>query len=177
MNKKTKAFTLIELLVVIVIIGILATISVATFNGYFVKTRATKIAQELRSIEKSFKMASIELDRDVFPTEAILGLGSNPSIMSMVNNDQLKNIPANLKAVGLGSETYYYDNDGDIYLYRENCPGVATGSGANFWINNATDSMDIVEELDKIFDKSDGLNCRKIRTYSVYMHYNLSSNQ
>lgn len=36
---KNKAFTLIELLVVIVIIGILATISTATFSGYFAKAR------------------------------------------------------------------------------------------------------------------------------------------
>lgn len=36
---KQKGFTLIELLVVIVIIGILATISVATFSGYFAKAR------------------------------------------------------------------------------------------------------------------------------------------
>ena len=37
-----KGFTLIELLVVIVIIGILATISVATFSGYFAKARDTE---------------------------------------------------------------------------------------------------------------------------------------
>ena len=36
---KKNAFTLIELLVVIVIIGILATISVASFNNYMVKAR------------------------------------------------------------------------------------------------------------------------------------------
>ncbi len=39
---KQKGFTLIELLVVIVIIGILATISVATFSGYFAKARDTE---------------------------------------------------------------------------------------------------------------------------------------
>lgn len=40
--KKT-AFTLIELLVVIVIIGILATIGIGTFNGYVEKARQTRI--------------------------------------------------------------------------------------------------------------------------------------
>lgn len=39
---QNKGFTLIELLVVIVIIGILATISVATFSGYFAKARDTE---------------------------------------------------------------------------------------------------------------------------------------
>jgi len=41
-NMTQKGFTLIELLVVIVIIGILATISVATFSGYFAKARDTE---------------------------------------------------------------------------------------------------------------------------------------
>lgn len=39
---KYKAYTLVELLVVIVIIGILATISVATFSGYFEQARNAK---------------------------------------------------------------------------------------------------------------------------------------
>ena len=38
-NKQQKGFTLIELLVVIVILGILSTISVGTFRGYFAKAR------------------------------------------------------------------------------------------------------------------------------------------
>ena len=37
-----KAFTLIELLVVIVIIGILATVSTATYSGFLLQSRDTK---------------------------------------------------------------------------------------------------------------------------------------
>jgi prepilin-type N-terminal cleavage/methylation domain-containing protein len=45
-------FTLIELLVTIVIIGILATISVSTFNGYFEKARdAARIQQFKQTVD------------------------------------------------------------------------------------------------------------------------------
>ncbi len=50
-KNKNKAFTLIELLVVIVIIGILATISVATFQGYFEKARLAKAQQAYNQIK------------------------------------------------------------------------------------------------------------------------------
>lgn len=43
-------FTLIELLVVIVIIGILSTISVATFQGYFDDARLAKLKNGRSSI-------------------------------------------------------------------------------------------------------------------------------
>ncbi len=42
MHQKTTAFTLIELLVTIVIIGVLSTISVATYSGYFEKARLAR---------------------------------------------------------------------------------------------------------------------------------------
>ncbi len=57
-TKKKSAFTLIELLVVIVIIGILATISVATFQGYFEKARLAKA----RSMEAQFQKLLLAQD-------------------------------------------------------------------------------------------------------------------
>lgn len=52
---KQKGFTLIELLVVIVIIGILATISVATFSGYFAKARDAERQAAVRNISTLLK--------------------------------------------------------------------------------------------------------------------------
>ena len=58
MQKSTqKGFTLIELLVVIVIIGILATISVATFSGYFAKARDSERQAAVRNISTLLKTA------------------------------------------------------------------------------------------------------------------------
>lgn len=52
-----KGFTLIELLVVIVIIGILATIGVATFQGYFAKARDTERQAAIRNASTVMKTA------------------------------------------------------------------------------------------------------------------------
>lgn len=54
---KQKGFTLIELLVVIVIIGILATISVATFSGYFAKARDSERQAAIRNAATIMKTA------------------------------------------------------------------------------------------------------------------------
>ena len=54
---KQKGFTLIELLVVIVIIGILATISVATFSGYFAKARDSERQAAIRNASTILKTA------------------------------------------------------------------------------------------------------------------------
>ncbi|NCP67601.1 type II secretion system protein [bacterium] len=54
---KQKGFTLIELLVVIVIIGILATISVATFSGYFAKARDSERQAVVRNVSTLLKTA------------------------------------------------------------------------------------------------------------------------
>ncbi len=55
---RNKAFTLIELLVVIVIIGILATISITTFQGYFEKARIAKIQYIEGQIETQLRISS-----------------------------------------------------------------------------------------------------------------------
>jgi prepilin-type N-terminal cleavage/methylation domain-containing protein len=71
--KKT-AFTLIELLVVIVIIGILATISVAQFNNFQIKARNAKttalVSEYYRAI---MRYAAVE---GAYPTETLACLGN-----------------------------------------------------------------------------------------------------
>ncbi len=60
-NKKTKnpAFTLIELLVTIVIIGILATISVNTFKGFFAKAEDAKRFSVVKNITKILRLEAL----------------------------------------------------------------------------------------------------------------------
>ncbi len=55
--KKNFGFTLIELLVVIVIMGILATISTATFSSYFAKARDAKRLSSVQSMKMLIQMA------------------------------------------------------------------------------------------------------------------------
>ena len=61
-------FTLIELLVVIVIIGILATISVSTFGGYFEKARLAKAQQSYSQIKSLFLAQNASTEENLFTT-------------------------------------------------------------------------------------------------------------
>ena len=59
-NTKKTGFTLIELLVVIVIIGILATISVATFGNYISDSREAVLKNSISELSTQIKLQAIE---------------------------------------------------------------------------------------------------------------------
>lgn len=65
-KQKFAGFTLIELLVVIVIIGILATISVSTFSGYFEKARLAKAQQSYSQIKSLFLAQNASTENNLF---------------------------------------------------------------------------------------------------------------
>jgi prepilin-type N-terminal cleavage/methylation domain-containing protein len=66
MKLNRKAFTLIELLVVIVIIGILATISVSTFKGFFEKARLAKSQASAEQIKRLFLAQNASTEANLF---------------------------------------------------------------------------------------------------------------
>ena len=55
-NFKKEGFTLIELLVVIVIIGILSSIGVSTFQGYFVKAKNARLIHSVGVYKKGLQL-------------------------------------------------------------------------------------------------------------------------
>ena len=65
MKIKNTAFTLIELLVVIVIISILATISVATFQGYFEKARMAKAKAMAVQMQRLFLAQNASTEKNL----------------------------------------------------------------------------------------------------------------
>lgn len=82
-----KGFTLIELLVVIVIIGILATIGVATFQGYFERARDTKKQTAVSTITNIIKANGLGKDSPYF------GLSSLAAVNALLS-EQGYTVPA-----------------------------------------------------------------------------------
>lgn len=87
--RTSSGFTIIELLVVIVIIGILATISIVSFNGIQQRAAATVLMSDLKN-------ASAQLEIDKFS-----------------NNEQYPLISTALKASP--GTTYQYTSNGTSY--------------------------------------------------------------
>ncbi len=72
MKKSSKAFTLIELLVVISIIGILATLLVANYNGARQRARDAQRKADLRNIQSALRM--YYNDKSKYPPQSSEGL-------------------------------------------------------------------------------------------------------
>jgi len=58
--KQTKGFTIVELLIVIVVIGILAAITIVSFNGVQQQARITSVKADLVAIQKAMVMYRAE---------------------------------------------------------------------------------------------------------------------
>ncbi len=106
-NKKTKniAFTLIELLVTIVIIGILATISVGSFNGYIRKAHNAKTLNKIQQIKKAAILHQIETGAwspDIAPSNGCPCLNQNHNLPQFIldrfySKDEFENLQWNGK--------------------------------------------------------------------------------
>ena len=127
---RVRAFTLIELLVVIVIIGILATISVAQFNSYQERAREAFAQAEMQELQKSLILARIDSQKYL---KDISGDGCTYCVGGCVNND-LRNVPDTnacylgwkrflddfMEESGIELSGFYRDPWGSPYLLDEN---------------------------------------------------------
>lgn len=107
MLKRTKAFTLIELLVSMVIIGVLATISIATFSGYFEKARMAKAIASAKQIENLFLTQNASSENELLSGYYDFNADTSQSMSNLlIDKSGMKN---NMGAGGSG--TYNQSDD------------------------------------------------------------------
>ena len=140
-------FTIIEILVVVVIIGILASIVVVSFNSTLRKSRETKVKADLTQIAKAVEALGVDTDR--YPngcpkestanpevmdlTTSVAGLLSRPPVgvvqapcewtafaVSQWNGPYLKQV-----LVDPWNRNYFFDPDFAPYMYNSACPSQA----------------------------------------------------
>jgi len=112
--KKQTGFTLIELLVVIVIIGILATISVATFSDYFSKARDSERQANASQAAKLLKTAKASEVITGYDALSLGGMG--PFLDPELVISKLKEMDQNqLPETKQGFKYYYFSSDADNF--------------------------------------------------------------
>jgi len=97
-SRSTEAFTIVELLIVIVVIGILAAITIVSFNGVSAKARIAGLQSTLVSSAKAIENARTVAGTTTYPTTAPSGL--DPAI-SYTSNTTLGGYCATKTDTGL----------------------------------------------------------------------------
>ena len=103
---KNKAFTLIELLVVIVIIGILATISTATFGEYQKKARDTEREVFIQNVKKILIASQLESDAADYDLGGADAAGTETALINLLDNQGYK-VPSSKSGI-----EYFYAING-----------------------------------------------------------------
>jgi len=123
---KQSGFTIVELLVVIVVIAILATISIVTYNGVQNRARDSKAAINANTVQKAAE--AYFADNSAYPTtkamfsSSIITLPSSISLLTSASPSAIPN-PTLSPATGENSILYRYILTS----------GVATGACIFFW--------------------------------------------
>jgi prepilin-type N-terminal cleavage/methylation domain-containing protein len=100
--KKNKGFTLIELLIVIAIIGLLATLGVASLRGALVKSRDAKRKSDIKAIQTALEI--YYSDKGYY----IEGTGNASTVLASLIPQYIKEIPED--PVNTGSNIYTFSN-------------------------------------------------------------------
>jgi type II secretory pathway pseudopilin PulG len=176
------AFTLIEILVIIGITGLLLAMIIAQGKASKDRGIAAKTIEQFQVIETGLR--DHFGNQEYFTGEDELGLGSNPSIVTLMQNGVLDDFfhtaPASvLETLG----AYKYDNDrttGDDDFYTESgCVLNADDEkGVNILLGGLfTTSPEAAEQIDLLIDRGDGFGCGKIKRNGPtgeYLIYHLS---
>ena len=125
-TKKTSGFTIVELLIVIVVIGILAAITIVSYNGVQKKANTTAAQTTANTIMK--KIEAYNAVKATYPTDAtaaayattlnsdetssIAGTGFN--IAGSIDAGNGRNTAKISKCAGGGAQVFYFDYTANV---------------------------------------------------------------
>lgn len=129
-RSKQAGFTIVELLIVIVIIGILAAITIVSFNGVQGKANDVAVQSDLKNIAKQFEM--YKLDNGVYPagTAQLTTLGLRASKNSYGNgfvSDTYNMLYCRVAADGPNKFAMMASSkSGTVYIYKSETGTLST---------------------------------------------------
>lgn len=158
MKIKRKGYTVVELVIVIVVIGILATLSLMSYNNLQRRAKVSAVADGLVKVEKAFQLWAVTDQLKTWPADPYTSGGVK--LQELIDTTNLKGFLSTPPAVqGVQTQDWFYDNDpstpktttcGQNYL------------GVNIVIRFVSDA-DLILQLDQLMDDGD-LNCGRIRS-------------
>ena len=170
MKHKRIGFTVVELSIVIVVIAILATITIVSYNGVQRRAQVASVMDGLNKVERSFQLWALNENMRTWPLDPITG-GGVP-LQDMINSTSLKGYMTTPPSVtGVQTQDWFYDNEGD----EKSTTCGQSYMGVNVVIRFVTDTT-LINEIDKQMDDGD-LNCGKIRSQDQRIFLVLSRTQ
>lgn len=161
-------FTIVELLIVVVVIAILSTITIVSYNGITENARVAAMSDGIKQIDKSFRLWIVDEGLTVWPEDPIAG-GGVPFSEMIADNPGLQRYMQTVPSVpGINTDEWFYDNDNDS---RTSCGDAYAGVNVSIrYLSNQR----IAQKVDTQIDDGN-LNCGKVRyTASGILFYSLS---
>lgn len=165
-------FTLIELLVVVAIIGILATVVLASLGSARTKAQVTSTTVQLKEIEKGLFLAALEEGRSTWWTGLELGGGG----VDGLNQVSLSSMLAITSGPGASISNYLNDAhatwpDGTNVNYRNrggSIPECNTASWGVFLYVPYSWSSDEAQDVNQLIDGTEAnTNCGRVMTLNT----------
>lgn len=151
-SKVLKAFTLIELLITISIIGILASLTLASYNGAQQKARDGVRKQDLAQVKRALELAKSDCRSGAFypyPSGGTYSALKTFLQQGSAANSYMNPVPDDPKNSGSNVYDYYAVTNNDTTTCPPNVPGSATG-------NEGTTDYTLRGVLERVADQ-DGL--------------------
>lgn len=158
---RRRGFTIVELLIVIVVVAILATITVVSYNGVQQRAQVSALANGFKQIGGALRLASVDEGRSVWWNDkdpvlyspAVCTVSAscpgNPKISDIILTiSSLKKYLSQEPDVNGLAGTFKYDNDGED-LTATSCSQQIT-PGVNIYFSAVT--SDVAQALDTTID-------------------------